>query len=81
MNSDEEGLEPLGEIEQAMLDDLRQIAGPQGCHWIEDEGQYCNIPLANLPSRQPYCEEHLRRSLTEAGWQRMLLSVGRDPEN
>ncbi len=81
MNSDEEGLEPLGEIEQAMLDDLRQIAGPQGCHWIEDAGQYCNIPLANLPSRQPYCEEHLRRSLTEAGWRRMLLSAGRDPDS
>ena len=36
---------------------------------------------AKMPSRYPYCEEHLRRSLTEAGWRRMLLSVGRDPEN
>jgi hypothetical protein len=81
MDLDEEGFEPLGEAEQAMLDDLRKIAGPQGCHWIDDAGQFCDIPRAKMPSRYPYCEEHLRRSLTEAGWRRMLLSVGRDPDN
>ncbi len=81
MNSDEEGLEPLGEIEQAMLDDLRQIAGPQGCHWIDDAGRFCDIPRSKMPSSFPYCEEHLRRSLTEAGWRRMLLSAGRDPDS
>ena len=81
MDLDEEGFEPLGEVEQAMIDDLRQIAGPQGCHWIDDAGQFCDIPRAKMSSQYPYCEEHLRRSLTEAGWRRMLLSVGRDPEN
>ena len=80
MNSDYEGLEPLGEVEQATLDDLRKIEGLQGCHWIDDAGQYCDIPRANLPSSYPYCEEHLRRSLTEAGWRRMLLSAGRGAE-
>ena len=81
MDLDEEGFEPLGEVEQAMLDDLRQIAGPPGCHWIDDAGQFCDIPRAKMPSRYPHCEEHLRRSLTEAGWRRMLLSVGRDPDS
>ena len=47
----------------------------------DDVGQYCNEPLAQLPSRYPYCEEHLRRSLTEVGWRRLLLSVGRLTED
>jgi hypothetical protein len=53
---------------------------PRGCHWI-DAGQHCNKPLSQLPSRYPYCQEHLRRSLTEAGWRRLLASGGRLPED
>ena len=75
---DEAGFEPLGEIEQAMLDRLQLVEGPRGCHWIDGDAQHCNKPLARLPSRSPYCEEHLRQSLTEKGWQRMLERVGRD---
>ena len=81
MNREDDYFEPLCEVEQALLDGWLKVEGPQGCHWLDDAGQSCNIPLANLPSRQPYCEEHLRRSLTEAGWRRMLRSAGRDPEN
>ena len=77
MNWDGVDMEPLGAVEQAMLDGWRQIEGPQGCHWIEDAGRYCNNPLAQMASRSPYCEEHLRRSLTEAGWRRMLATAGR----
>ena len=80
MNLDDEDFEPLGEVEQAMLDDLRQIAEPQGCHWLDDAGKFCIKPRAKLPSRHPYCEEHLRRSLTEAGWKRVLMSAGRATE-
>ncbi len=77
MNRDDEDIEPLDVVEQAMLDGWRKIQGPQGCHWIDDVGQHCNKPLAQLPSRSPYCEEHLRRSLTEAGWRRVLVRAGR----
>ncbi len=77
MNWDKAGFEPLGEVEQTMLDRLQLVKGPRGCHWIDDVDQYCNKPLAQLPSRAPYCEEHLRRSLTEAGWRRVLVRAGR----
>ena len=80
MSQDGDGLEPLGAVEQAMLDDWLNVKGPQGCHWIDDAHQYCNKPLAQLPSRSAYCEEHLRRSLTEAGWRRTLATAGRVPE-
>ncbi len=81
MNWDDEAeIEPLGATEQAMLDRLQLVEGPRGCHWIDDDDQHCNEPLARLPSRSPYCEEHLRRSLTESGWRRMLATVGRIAE-
>ncbi len=82
MNWDEgAALDPLGEVEQAMLDRLKLVEGPRGCRWIDDDAKYCNKPLAKLPSRRPYCEDHLRRSLTEAGWQRVLKIAGRVPED
>jgi hypothetical protein len=81
MNREDEDFEPLGEVEQALLDGWQKIEGPRGCHWVDDAGQYCNKPRARLPSRHPYCEEHLRRSLTEAGWRRMLVSAGRVTED
>ncbi len=77
MNREDDDFEPLGEVEQALLDGWLKVEGPWGCHWIGDAGQYCNEPLSQLPSRSPYCEEHLRRSLTEKGWQRMLERAGR----
>ncbi len=77
MNREDDDIEPLGAVEQALLDGWLNIEGPRGCHWIDDPGQYCNEPLAQLPSRSPYCEEHLRRSLTEAGWRRVLERAGR----
>ncbi len=81
MNWDDEAeIGPLGEVEQAMLDRLKLVEGPRGCHWIDDDDQHCNEPLARLPSRSPYCEKHLRRSLTEAGWQRVLKIAGRVPD-
>ncbi len=80
MNRAEEDLEPLGAVEQALLDSWLKVEGPHGCHWIDDAGQYCNKPRTRLRSRHPYCEEHLRRSLTEAGWQRVLAAAGRVTE-
>ena len=81
MNWDDEAeIEPLGEVEQAMLARLQLVEGPRGCHWINDDDQHCNKPLARLPSRSPYCEEHLRRSIPEAGWRKMLAAAGRNPE-
>ena len=81
MNWDDEAeIEPLGEAEQAMLDRLQLVEGPRGCHWINDDDQHCNKPLARLPSRSPYCEEHLRRSMSELGWRKVLESVGRVPD-
>ncbi len=81
MNWDDEAeFEPLSKYEQDMLDRLKLLEGPRGCHWIGDDAQHCNKPLSLLPSRSPYCEEHLRRSLTEKGWQRMLERVGRVPD-
>ena len=81
MNWDDEvEIEPLGEFEQDILGRLQMVEGPKGCHWIDDVGQHCNEPIARLPSRSPYCEEHLRRSLTDAGWRRVLAIVGRDPD-
>ncbi len=81
MNREEDEFEPLGEVEQALLDGWLKIQEPWGCHWIDDAGQYCNEPLSQLPSRHPYCEEHLRRSLTEAGWQQVLVKAGRFTED
>ncbi len=81
MNREADVIEPLGEVEQALLDGWLKIEGPWGCHWIDDAGRYCNEPLSQLPSRSPYCEEHLRRSLTEAGWQRVLVRAGRFTED
>lgn len=81
MNQDNEAeFEPLSEHEQGMLDRLHLVEGPQGCHWIDDATQHCNQPLTQLRARSPYCEEHLRRSLTEKGWRRVLESVGRVPD-
>ncbi len=80
MSQDGDELEPLGAVEQAMLDDWLKIKGPEGCNWVVDAGGYCNKPLAQLTSRLSYCEEHLRRSLTEAGWRRVLANAGRVPE-
>ena len=77
MTREDDEIEPLGEVEQALVDGWLKVEGPWGCHWIDDAGQYCNEPLSLLPSRSPYCEEHLRRSLTEAGWRRVLESAGR----
>ncbi len=77
MNRAEEDFEPLGAVEQALLDSWLKIERQRDCHWIDDAGRYCNEPLSQLQSQYPYCEEHLRRSLTEKGWQRMLERVGR----
>ena len=77
---DEAAFEPLGEFEQALLDRLHLVVEPQGCRWIDDADQHCSQPLARLRSRSPYCEEHLRRSLTEAGWRRLLATAGRESE-
>ena len=77
INRAEEDFEPLGAVEQAWLDAWRKVEGPQGCHWIDDASQYCNKPRTQLRSRHPYCEEHLRRSLTEAGWQRVLAAAAK----
>ncbi len=81
MNWEDDDIEPLGAVEQALLDGWLKIEGPRGCHWIDDAGQYCNEPLSQLQSRYPYCAEHLRRSLTEAGWRRVLVSAGRFTED
>ena len=81
MNWDEEAeIEPLGEVEQAMLDRLKLVEEPRGCHWIDDDAQHCSKPLARLRSRSPYCEEHLRRSLTEVAWRHLLAAAGRVAE-
>ena len=81
MNTDDEAeFEPLSEHEQAMLDRLHMVEGPKGCHWIDDDDQHCNQPLNRIRSRSPYCEEHLRQSLTEKGWRKILESVGRVPD-
>ncbi len=81
MNTDDEAVfEPLSEHEQAMLDRLHMVEGPKGCHWIDDDAQHCNQPLNRIRSRSPYCEEHLRQSLTVIGWRNVLAIVGRVPE-
>ncbi len=81
MNTDDEAVfEPLSEAEQAMLERLHMVEGPKGCHWIDDEAQHCNQPLNRIRSRSPYCEDHLRQSLTEKGWRNVLASVGRVPD-
>ncbi len=80
MNRGDEEIEPLGVVEQALLDGWLKVKEPRGCHWIDDAGQYCNKLLAQLSSRSPYCEEHLRRSLREEGWRRVLIRAGRFPE-
>jgi len=81
MNREDDYFEPLGEVEQALLDSWLKVEEPQGCHWLDDAGQHCNRPLAQMASRVSYCDEHLRRSLTEAGWRKMLATVGRDAES
>ncbi len=81
MNTDDEAVfEPLSEHEQAMLDRLHKVEGPKGCHWINDDAQHCNQPITLIRSRSSYCEEHLRQSLTEKGWRKVLESVGRVPD-
>ncbi len=81
MNRDDEAeFEPLGEFEQALLDRLHLVVEPQGCRWIDDADQHCGQPLNRIRSRSPYCEEHLRQSLTEKGWRKVLESVGRVPD-
>ena len=80
LNREDDYFEPLGEVEQALLDTLRKMEEPQGCHWLDDAGKFCIKSRAKLPSRHPYCEEHLRRSLTESGWRRLLAIAGRDAE-
>ncbi len=35
MNRDGEDFEPLGAVEQAMLDGWLKVEGPQGCHWVD----------------------------------------------
>ncbi len=77
---DEAAFEPLGEFEQALLDRLHLVVEPQGCRWIDDADQHCSQPLNRIRSRSPYCEEHLRQSLTEKGWRKVLESVGRVPD-
>ncbi len=81
MNREDDDIEPLGTVEQALLDGWLKIEGPRGCRWIDDASQHCNEPLSQLQSRSPYCEEHLRRSLTEAGWRRVLVRAGRFTED
>ena len=71
---------PLGEHEQAILDRLQMVEGPKGCQWSDDEAQHCNQPITPIRSRSSYCEEHLRQSLTEKGWRKVLESVGRVPD-
>ncbi len=70
MNREDDDIEPLGAVEQALLDG-----------WLKIEGRRGNEPLSQLQSQYPYCEEHLRRSLTEAGWRRVLVSAGRFTED
>ncbi len=81
MNREDDDIEPLGAVEQALLDGWLKIEGPRRCHWIDDAGQYCNKPRSQLQFRNFYCEEHLRRSLTEAGWRRVLVRAGRVTED
>ena len=81
MKQEDDDFEPLGEVEQSILDGWLGVSAPQGCRWIDDADQSCDQPLSQLPSQlRSYCEEHLRRSLTEAGWRRLLASVGRSTE-
>ena len=80
LSREDDYFEPLGEVEQALLDGWLNVVEPQGCRWIDDADQHCSQPLARLGSRSPYCEEHLRRSLTEAGWRRLLATAGREVE-
>ncbi len=80
MNRGDEEIEPLGVVEQALLDGWLKVKEPRGCHWIDDAGQSCNKSLAQMASRVSYCEEHLRRSLTEAGWRKMMVAAGRAAE-
>ncbi len=70
MNREDDDIEPLGAVEQALLDG-----------WLKIEGRLGNEPLSQLQSQYPYCEEHLRRSLTEAGWRRVLVRAGRLTED
>ena len=81
MIREDDDIEPLGAVEQALLDGWLMIEVPRRCHWIDDAGQYCNEPRSQLQIRNFYCEEHLRRSLTEAGWRRMLATAGRSTED
>ncbi len=78
LSREDDYFEPLGEVEQALLNGWLNVEGPKGCHWIDDDAQHCNKPLARLRSRSPYCEEHLRRSLTEVAWRQLLAAAGSD---
>ena len=81
MNREEDDIEPLGAVEQALLDGWLKIEGPRRCHWIDDAGQYCIEPRSRLQFLIFYCEKHLRRSLTEAGWRRVLVRAGKITED
>ena len=78
MKREDDYFEPLGEVEQALLDAWLEVEETKGCHWLDDEGQNCSRPLAQMSSRVSYCEDHLRRSLTEAGWRKMLAAAGKE---
>ena len=80
MKREDDNFEPLGEVEQALLDAWLKVEETKGCNWLDDEGQNCSKPLAQMSSRVSYCEEHLRRSLTEAGWRKMLAAAGKEVE-
>lgn len=80
LSREDDYFEPLGEVEQALLNGWLNVEGPKGCQWINDANQHCSQPLARLSSRSPYCEEHLRRSLTKPGWRRLLAAAGRESE-
>ncbi len=80
MKREDDYFEPLDEVEQALLDGWLEVEGPRGCHGIDDASQYCNKPLAQMASPVSYCHEHLRRSLMEEGWRKMMVAAGRAAE-
>lgn len=76
MRQPDDEFEPLGAIEQFLLDQWRALDAPQGCRWIDNNGKPCGQPLTSLPTRQPYCEQHLRRSLRTGSWSQLLARAG-----
>ncbi len=67
MNRDDEDIEPLGAVEQALLDGWLKIKEPRGCHWIVDVGQYCNKPLAQPTGLDPGITMHSRLQRVACG--------------